>query len=527
MKTKLSIGAIIAAAVMSAPVQAATLGQSTVKDWNSVALEALKNSRPGPTQSARALSMVHTSMFDAWAAYDPIAIGTQLPSLQVSAVENTTKNKAEAISYAAYNTLLEVFPTQKTAFDNYMLSLGLSPNNTSTSAASIGKQTSQALIDYRRNDASNSLGNLTPSGIPFADYSGYKPVNPPNSFVNPNPNTIVDPDRWQPIQLPNGAVQQAITPYWNQVTPFALQSGSQLRPSEDAFVKYSKDPDAYIKQAEKVLQISANLTDEQKAIAEYWAAGPGTVSPLGLWDQFAQEVSTKKGYGLDDDAKLFFALNNSYLDASIVAWDAKFAYDTVRPNTAIHFLGNQKLFTNDGVNFRINPVSGEQEVFAYAGPGKGTQWIPVTRWQPYLGVTPPFPEFVSAHSIFSGSAAETLRTFTGSDNFGGSRTIPKNFSSIEPGGYANDITLSWDTFSEAVDEAGFSRLYGGIHFDPGNLVGQSLGREVAKLTWEKSQFYISGGKTIPEPSAVIGLLTVLFGSGAVLKRKNQKDSTQI
>jgi hypothetical protein len=522
MKINPSIGgAIIGAALLSLPAQAATLGQSIVKDWNNIALEAIKNSRPGPTQAARALSIVHTGMYDAWAAYDPVAIGTQLCDLQLPDSENTLASKAEAISYAAYNTLIDQFPTQKSSFDNLMATLGLNPNNTSSSAAAIGKQTAQALLDFRRDDGSNQYGNLGSSGIPFSDYTGYTPVNPPDTLTNTNPNTIVDPDRWQPLQLPNGTVQQFITPYWNRVTPFGLESGDQLRPAEDP-KKFSEDPEAYIKQAEKVVKISGNLTDKEKAIAEWWAAGPGTVSPLGLWDQFAQEISTKNNYNLDDDVKLFFALNNAYLDASIATWDAKVAFDYVRPATAIHYLASQGLFPNDGESFRINPETGVQEVFAWAGSGRGSQWILGTEWRPYLGVTPPFAEFVSAHSTFSGAAAEILRTYTGSDTLGTSRTLPRT-SSVEPGGFASEVTLSWDTLTQAVEEAGFSRLYGGIHFDDGNLVGQSMGRDAARLTWKKAQYYIQGGRTVPEPASTFGLLALgVLGAGSALKRKKQR-----
>ena len=509
MKINLSVaGAIIGAVMLGLPAQAATLGESTVKDWNNVALEAIKNSSPGPTQTARALAIVHTSIFDAWAAYDPVAIGTQLPRLKRPVSDNTLTNKAQAISYAAYTSLVNQFPTQKPLFDNEMASLGLDPNNTSSTAAAIGKQTAQAVLDSRRNDGSNQYGDLSASGIPFSDYTGYTPVNLPDTITNTNPNTILDPNSWQPLKRPDGIVQEFITPYWNRVTPFGLKSSDRLRPTEGP-KNYNDEPESYIEQAEKVVKISASLTDEQKAIAEFWAAGPGTVSPLGLWDQFAQDVSNKKNYKLDDDVKLFFALNNAYLDASIVGWDAKVTFNSERPVTAIHYLASKGLFPNDGVNFRTNAETGVQEIYAWAGPGKGSQWIPGTEWRTYLTITPPFAEFVSGHSIFSGAAAEILRKFTGSDRFDDSRTVSRN-SQIELGGFSSDITLHWDTFTQAVEEAGISRLYGGLHFDDGNLVGQTLGQEAAKLSWQKAQFYIRGRRKVPNTSR--DLVSIPLGS---------------
>jgi hypothetical protein len=97
-----------------------------------------------------------------------------------------------------------------------------------------------------------------------------------------------------------------------------------------------------------------------------------------------------------------------------------------------------------------------------------------------LLATPPFPEFVSGHSTYSAAAAEILTQFTGSDYYGGSYTDP-----------TTDITLSWNTFSDAAAEAGMSRLYGGIHFMDANLVGQDMGRKVAGVVWDKALSFIS------------------------------------
>jgi hypothetical protein len=55
------------------------------------------------------------------------------------------------------------------------------------------------------------------------------------------------------------------------------------------------------------------------------------------------------------------------------------------------------------------------------------------------------------------------------------------------------VTLSWDTFSAAADQAGISRRYGGIHFEEGDLRARVLGAEVGALAWTKAQYYITGG----------------------------------
>ena len=105
-------------------------------------------------------------------------------------------------------------------------------------------------------------------------------------------------------------------------------------------------------------------------------------------------------------------------------------------------------------------------------------------------MTPPFPEYLSGHSGFSASAAETLRLFTGSDKFGQEALIAAGSSTVEPGVVPHkDIILKWATFTKAADEAGISRRYGGIHFKDGDLNSRVLGRKVAKIAWGKSLSY--------------------------------------
>jgi hypothetical protein len=232
-----------------------------------------------------------------------------------------------------------------------------------------------------------------------------------------------------------------------------------------------------------LLELSAGLTDEQKMIAEYWADGPRSELPPGHWDLFAQFVSRRdhhgpQKHGVDADVKLFFALTNAIFDASICCWDNKRAFDSVRPITALRYL------------FR------GQQVRAWAGPYQGTQLIDGEKWFPYQASTfptPPFGEYSSGHSTFSAAGAEVLRLFTGSDDFGASVTFKAGSSKFEPGAVpATGITLSWATFKEAADQAGFSRRYGGIHFEQGDLDARAAGRLVARQAWARALRYFTG-----------------------------------
>lgn len=452
---------------------------TVVVTWDKTTLQAIRDTHPGPPIVARMLAVTHTCIYDAWAAYDSVAVGTRLGgTLRRPVSERTMPNKRKAMSFAAYRALVDLFPTEVAKFNAAMTQLGYDPTDTSTDISTpsgVGNVACQAVLDYRHQDGSNQLGDLHPG--PYSDYTNYVSVN--------DPDHINDPNRWQPLRVSDGhggfVIQKYITPHWGHVIPFSLKRPDQFAPKDPNF--YPKDAAQYLKQAQQVLDYSANLTDRQKVIAEYWADGPSSELPPGHWALFAEFVSARDQHTLDQDAKMFFAMTNAVLDASVSSWYMKRFYDYVRPVTAIHFL-----------------FAGQQ-VQAWAGPGLGTRLIDGAAWQPYQAntiVTPPFPEYVSGHSIFSGSAAKVLKLFTGSDRFGHSVTVRAGESKVEPGfAPASDVTLHWRTFSDAADEAGISRRYGGIHFIDGDLQSRKMGKKIGKQAWRKSLTYFQGTAGTP------------------------------
>ena len=457
-------------------LQAAQAADTIVVQWNDQALQAIRDTHPGPPIVARMLAITHTCMYDAWAAYDENAMGTRLGgTLRVEEEARSTANKNQAASYAAFRCLKDLFPApaQVTMFTALMTALGFDPNNVSmspTTPAGIGNVAAQAVLDFRHQDGSNQMGNLNPGA--YTDYTGYTPVNTPFLVNNPN--------RWQPLQIPDGhggfVTQKFIAPFWQNVASFALTSAHQFRPSTGAHMFGTA---AFKQQVDEVLSYSAHLTDTQKVIAEYWADGPASELPPGHWTLFAEFVSRRDHHNIDKDVKMFFAVTNAILDASVSCWDAKRAYDSVRPVTSVH------------VQYQ------GQMVTAWAGPGLGTKSIPAERWRPYQAatvVTPPFPEYFSGHSVFSAAGAEVLKRFTGRDEFGGSVVIPKGQSRVEPGiTPAAPVTLSWPTFSAAADEAGISRRYGGIHFIQGDMDGRVRGRLIGAQAWKQALKYFNNG----------------------------------
>lgn len=115
----------------------------------------------------------------------------------------------------------------------------------------------------------------------------------------------------------------------------------------------------------------------------------------------------------------------------------------------------------------------------------GKDWLP---YQPASFPTPPFPEFISGHSTFSAAAATVLELFTGNDRFGGSVTFPPGTSATEPGiTPAVPVTLHWSTFTDAANQAGISRRYGGIHFKAADVIGRAAGRVIGLQAWTKAK----------------------------------------
>jgi hypothetical protein len=440
---------------------------NAVLRWGEQSLAAIRALRTGPTINARALAIVHTAMYDAWAAYDATAVGTRLGgSLRRPAAERNDAYKSMAVSYAAYRALLNLFPAKAADFRALLTAMGYDPDDASTDPASpagVGNQAAAAVLAFRATDGSNQANG-------YADTIGYNPVN--------TPDQVNDPFRWQPLRHPdangNLVVQKYLTPHWGYITPFALTSHNQFLPpgpTQRTLLQLDEE-------VTDTLAMSATLTDLTKMRAEYWADGPLSETPPGHWLLFAGAVCRARGYSLDQSAKLTFALANAELDASITAWNSKLRWDYVRPITAVRHRMKGKL------------------VLAWAGPYKGTRLIRGETWHPYQAATfptPPFAEYVSGHSTFSGAGARVLQQFTGSDLFGARVTIRPGSSFIEPGATPLLPTiLTWPTFSAARDEAGMSRRYGGIHFPDADLHGRDLGTSVGQQALAKAQTYFNG-----------------------------------
>jgi hypothetical protein len=290
-----------------------------------------------------------------------------------------------------------------------------------------------------------------------------------------------------------------------------------------------------------------NQGDFFRAAAEFWADGPRSETPPGHWNVIANDASDELartpgslrigGDGpelerLEWDVKLYLALNGAVHNAAIAAWGLKGKYDSVRPITLIRYMGglgqssdpNQASYDRRGLplvpglievitpasaafgerHHRLAQFIGRIAVRTWGGtpsnPARqvaGARWMLATAWVPYQlpsFVTPSFPAFVSGHSTFSRSAAEVLTALTGTPYFPGGLqryTIEAGGLSFEKGP-TTDVDLEWATYYDAADQAGQSRLFGGIHIRADDFMGRRIGSLCGRAAWQLALQYFAG-----------------------------------
>ncbi|MEW1912682.1 vanadium-dependent haloperoxidase [Kitasatospora sp. NPDC085895] len=443
---------------------------SVIVRWNQAVMDAilaeykLAGTVFGPaTINARALAVIHNAIYDAWACYDSCAVGTRFGgSLRRPRRERTLANKNEAVSYAAHLAMRDLFPNQAAAADSFLRSLGYDPAAQAgpNTPAGIGRRTAQAVLDFRHQDGANQAGGYT-------DTTGYTAANQPQSIAAFDPALVTAPEHWTPL-IVGGKTQKFLTPQFSVMTPFALSRPDQFTVAAPPAYPSTRMSDAI----EELVEISAGLTDEHKAIAEFWL--DNDVTPPGAQQSWARFVSARDGYGIDEDAVLFFGLNMAECDAAIGSWAVKRQYDFARPSTLVPY-------DRRG-----------QQIRAWGGPGQGTVTMDGVHWRAYVAV-PGFPATVSGHSTFSGAAAEFLRRFTGTDSFGDSYLFKAGTSTVEPGlTPAVDVTLQWPTFTAAAEQAGISRIYGGMHWSFDNGPGLEMGHKIGGVVHRKAMDLLHG-----------------------------------
>jgi hypothetical protein len=336
----------------------------------------------------------------------------------------------------------------------------------------------------------------------------------PYTPVNNDSANVIDIERWTPEYRmradPDSGLQRCLTPGWGQVRayldspqlagfiatlkrpePFLLEQGAtvdlqagSITMASGEVVPIDRDAvgslinPAFIDQAERVIKASAELTEEQKFIAEFWEDGVGTPFPPGTWMSFGQYAAEQEALPLGEEVKLYFTLGNALQSAAVASWKLKMDTDYTRPVRAIRTLSDL------GLVGQQDPLTGLFTFEAYSRDTFRTERINGVDWEPYQrpggSYSPPFPEFTSGHSTFSAAAGTVLEKFVG-ENFGGKVTGRGVF---EPARQKEEVMLSWETWQEAYEQAGLSRIYGGIHFNDGNEQGLALGAQIGEATFQ-------------------------------------------
>ena len=259
--------------------------------------------------------------------------------------------------------------------------------------------------------------------------------------------TVTQEDgRWIPTPP---AYAQALEPHWCTIRPLLLDSAAQFQPPAPPKYNMKDTTSAYYREVMEVKNTVANLTEEQKHIADFFDDNPFNLhvtghvmyatkkfSPPGHWMNIVGIAAQKAGADFDKTVAAYTETAIALFDGFIACWKSKFATNTIRPETVI--------------NKYLDPT-----------------------WQPYIQ-TPPFPSYVSGHSVISAASAEVMTHHFG-DHFAYTDTSELEF------GIPN---RSFKSFREAAQEASWSRLYGGIHFrsdlEKGNEVGKKIGEYVVR-----------------------------------------------
>ncbi|AFY57561.1 PAP2 superfamily protein [Rivularia sp. PCC 7116] len=391
-----------------------TQGDAVIQ-WNSILLNTIqatgKNPADGtpPPIAARNQAIVHKAIYDAVLAAP------------------TTSDEAAVVG-AASQALIKLFPTQKSTIEGFLNQFlqAIPDSEAKTNGINIGQQAADLIVNQRATDGYNT------AQVPFT----------PGNGIGDWQFTYRDGET---TNSKEGDIDEALLPNWGLVTPFVLESGNQFRPF--TFPQYNSP--FYAQQLNQVQELGAENSTvrnaEQTEIAQFWAYDRSdSFKPPGQWNQIAQEVALDKGNSLEQNAELFAVLNTGLADAGITAWDAKYVYDEIRPITAI-----READKDNHPNTIADPT-----------------------WEPLLD-TPPFPDYISGHSVFGGAASTILARFFGDET---SFEIP---SQELPG-----VSRSYGSFSQAAYENADSRLFGGVHINAANIDGVTVGQDVGNFVFD-------------------------------------------
>ncbi|MBL0926377.1 MAG: vanadium-dependent haloperoxidase [Phycisphaerales bacterium] len=357
-------------------------------------------------------------------------------------------DRRAAAAAAAHRVLSQLFPGQQAAFDTALAG----------SLSGVPGGSSNPGVAMGRSIGDNFYWNRVSDGASTAQ-TPYTPGSNPGDY-NPGAAT-------------------ALLPGWGNVHCFSMNSGSQFRRSGPPALTSQAYTDAFNDVKSLGRATGSSRTPDQTNIALFWAANAGTVTPPGMWVQIASQIGQARGQSDMQNARMFAILGASLADAAITSWDMKYTFNSWRPIAAI----------------RGADTDGNPDTLADAA------------WSPLIP-TPPHPDYTSGHSTFSAAAARALGLFFGTDTVSFGLTSRYTF----PDTSFVDITRSFTSLQAAAEEAGRSRIYGGIHFQYANEAGLASGADVGD--WTYGHYF----QPVPAPAAISGVLAGLVMLGGRRRR---------
>ncbi len=393
---------------MSAP------GTDVVLAWNATLLNAFQAMDTPPPIAARNQAIVHAAMFDAINIIERKYGSYGISAGDFDRADTDGASTVAAAAQAAYQIIADLQPNPAVLFEaRLQLERSLQDvpeGDAKRRGIDIGQRVADRILRDRANDGARGAQDR------------YIPDTAPGSYQVTNADGV------------------AALPGFGSVQTFVIQNANQFTPGGPPVFGGNQ----YAIELNEVQRLgsydNSTRTSDQSQIATFWAYDrPDTFRPPAQWNQIAEVEALRRGNSLLENARLFAHLNVAQADAGIVAWNAKYRHNQLRPITAV------RQADSDGNNQTVGDAN----------------------WQSFLA-TPPFPDYISGHSTFGAAAAEVLTRYFGS-NYQFTVT-----SQEMPG-----IYRSFRSFNEAADENGRSRIYGGVHTESANRDGLATGRLVA------------------------------------------------
>lgn len=432
------------------PAQAA-LPQQQIADpvhyWNDVLLQVIRREGGGPGPMSRSAAMLNAAIYDAESSYQLKWKGkiTSEPYIYAHKYDGWVEGPSEeerVIGRTAYNILLGLYGKNQTQFldSKFRERFGTEPTGFDLlDATVVGRMVTQ-MRDARAGDGSENERVYVGDNKPGA----WRATSYPDM---PDPSCERD--------------SQAVTPFWGQMKPFALTSGSQFRPANPGlYGTYEKllASDAYKTQVEAVRSLGADKptvhtpavsrTQEQEAAAWFWANDlDGTYKPPGQLLQATREISQARDLTTYANARLFALVSLAMADAAIAVRDVKF----------------------------LTPIDLWRPVSAIREGGLDPEWKPLLKTQSGVNVSPCFPAWASGHATFGAAWAGVMKRYFGSDNIAFDMTTDEPQSPVK--------TRHFTSFSAAATEDAYSRVWLGVHFPWDADDGLTLGDKVASFVY--------------------------------------------